>query len=271
VIVPIYRELQPAEYAIVKHNLTVLENWPVTLISSIKSKALVEELRRKLNRQTQAIITVELFADQYFDDVSGYNDLMLSRTFYNRFSKCKNILICQHDALIISNSLAEWIDRKFAFIGAPHFEGFHDPILPYKFRGSQNGGLSLRNISMARSIILVRPSQFMAFLVRQRILPIINFVLGLARRVIVEYEPGLNEDIVWSEVVPSVYKKYILPPPEVAARFAFETSPSYLFSVTGGRLPFGCHAYERYEPEFWRSHLPVELVPLLNSAVGQTG
>ena len=42
---------------------------------------------------------------------------------------------------------------------------------------------------------------------------------------------------------------------EQGLRFAFEASPRTCFEMNGGRLPFGCHAWGRYDREFWTPHL----------------
>lgn len=46
-----------------------------------------------------------------------------------------------------------------------------------------------------------------------------------------------------------------MPSCEEAADFSFEANPSYLFSIIG-KLPFGCHAFEKYEyEEFWKKYI----------------
>jgi hypothetical protein len=64
-----------------------------------------------------------------------------------------------------------------------------------------------------------------------------------------------NNDIFWSDMA-----KYYLPGFRVASfhvglRFAFEVAPSECFRMNGGNMPFGCHAWERYDREFWEPHL----------------
>jgi hypothetical protein len=38
-------------------------------------------------------------------------------------------------------------------------------------------------------------------------------------------------------------------------RFAFEAAPRQCLEMNQGRLPFGCHAWGRYDREFWTPHL----------------
>jgi hypothetical protein len=48
-----------------------------------------------------------------------------------------------------------------------------------------------------------------------------------------------------------------LPPWKVALAFAFEQNPE-ITSRLLGNLPFGCHAWERYNPSFWKKHIPLQ-------------
>ena len=48
---------------------------------------------------------------------------------------------------------------------------------------------------------------------------------------------------------------------EEGLRFAFEVSPKTCYEMNGGKLPFGCHAWAKYDPEFWKAHLVPEETP----------
>ena len=37
-----------------------------------------------------------------------------------------------------------------------------------------------------------------------------------------------------------------------AIKFSFEVMPSYLYKLNNNVLPFGCHAFEKYESDFWK-------------------
>src|SRR5690606_24654874 len=59
-----------------------------------------------------------------------------------------------------------------------------------------------------------------------------------------------NEDIIWSLFVP--FKK---PSSREALLFAFELQPSRSFELTNHQLPFGCHAWQKYEHGFWEKYI----------------
>lgn len=45
--------------------------------------------------------------------------------------------------------------------------------------------------------------------------------------------------------------KLYVPSPIEASAFAFERSPRYLYELNNNTLPFGCHAWEKYDMDFW--------------------
>ena len=53
--------------------------------------------------------------------------------------------------------------------------------------------------------------------------------------------------------MPRVCSFFTVPTPEEACDFAFEREPRFLYELNGRKLPFGCHGWEKYDPEFWRS------------------
>jgi hypothetical protein len=57
-------------------------------------------------------------------------------------------------------------------------------------------------------------------------------------------------------VLGALTEGFVLPNQMTAAQFALEVRPSHYFAVNGGRLPMGGHAWSRYEPAFWRQHVP---------------
>lgn len=47
-----------------------------------------------------------------------------------------------------------------------------------------------------------------------------------------------------------------IPNCEEAINFSFECSPKYLYELTGDRLPFGCHAWQKHDYDvFWKNFM----------------
>lgn len=68
-----------------------------------------------------------------------------------------------------------------------------------------------------------------------------------------------NEDLIFGTYTQSAsWCCPHLPSYQEAIHFSFEVHPSKLFKETSGTLPFGCHAFEKYEyTEFWSKHISI--------------
>ena len=68
----------------------------------------------------------------------------------------------------------------------------------------------------------------------------------------------LNEDFYFSKWAIHAWRmKANLPSCEEASYFSFEVNPSYLYDLNG-KLPFGCHAFEKWEFDtFWSKYIQV--------------
>jgi hypothetical protein len=171
------------------------------------------------------------------------------------------MLIAQTDVLVFADQLEEWCNRSYSYIGAPWFKGLTRPSLPLSFLGVGNGGFSLRKVSdclMVLSSPVYRPPVNGRVSLRlSEIFLLIGFIKK-ALRFSYRFPPVrlvINEDIFWGVVVPDRCDSFTVPEPEDAISFAFEAAPEYLFELNGRKLPFGCHAWERYNPQFWRDTL----------------
>jgi hypothetical protein len=64
-----------------------------------------------------------------------------------------------------------------------------------------------------------------------------------------------NEDLFWSWGVPRQISWFRIPPFDIAFKFSFEKFPKHLFLLNKHQLPFGCHAWEKYDPDFWKEYV----------------
>lgn len=212
---------------------------------------------------------IRKFANNSFKDIEGYNKLLTSPLFFYSFKEFDYLLIYQLDAFVFRNELEYWCRKDFDYIGAPWFEGFGNPASE-EFIGSGNGGFSLRKISVSLRILkrinLIK--RFRRIWFKGKIQSVFSFdklLLIMApiwkikdKNQLVRYiidQPNLNEDYFWAIIVPQIFHDYIIASPEDSVGFSFEVRPSYLFKLNNYKLPFGCHAWEKYEPEFWVNHI----------------
>ena len=69
----------------------------------------------------------------------------------------------------------------------------------------------------------------------------------------------MSEDVFWSFEARHYDPDFRIATVEEALPFAFELSPRECFTMIGSRLPFGCHAWPRYDRAFWEPSLLTEL------------
>ena len=178
----------------------------------------------------------ERFDGCFFKGLEGYNRLMASSEFYLRFSSFEYLLVCQPDVWIFRDELRQWCAKGYDYIGAPLFSLCKSHEVGKRLEATCNGGLSLRKI--ARFVEITQS--------------------GAPRKVM--EETGYNEDYVFTVSLKSTPYELKVPLPLEAAHFAFERSPKYLLKLTGYRLPFGCHAWAKYDfYGFWSRYIPYRL------------
>ena len=180
--------------------------------------------------------TIERFENKFFESLKEYNQLMLDVEFYKKFSLYDFMLVYQLDAYVFRDELEYWCGKNYAYIGAPWFEGFNlsnrnSELLDI----SGNGGFSLRKIS--------------------------NFISILNQQ---KKTVALNEDLFFSKYAPKLDSTFNVAPPEVVMHFSFECQPRRLYQMTGNKLPFGCHAWEKYDPIFWNNFIKIGLFTSIN-------
>ena len=66
---------------------------------------------------------------------------------------------------------------------------------------------------------------------------------------------GKANDLFWSFDAVHYLPTYKVAPVEEGLRFAFEASPRMCFELNQRQLPFGCHAWTKFDRAFWEPHL----------------
>jgi hypothetical protein len=214
----------------------------------------------------------ERFSGHYFEGLDGYNALLKSASFYQRFASYDYILICQLDCLVIRDELQSWMSRGFSYIGAPWFPWHQSERKPEdELWRCGNGGFSLRNVKAHLKILqTVVPKGAIYPLDREAKLKTKNAarergsykIRKLWYRVLhplsvtETVEESLRrfpfyEDSFWSIEAPKFDKLFRVPSAEEALPFAFEVDPRWCYEKNNRKLPFGCHAWAKYDKEFW--------------------
>lgn len=216
---------------------------------------------------------IKRFADSYFGSAIANTRLMLSPTFYDSFKNYRYILIYQLDALVFSDQLMEWCATDLDYIGAPWLNCTDSPKVGTSRVG--NGGFSLRKVSSFRKVLSsdrywIDPDVYwqsvasgksryaQCFHLPRKWLKSIKRFNGVKREVEQwHFRPdgARNEDQFWSDRAVQYYPDFQVAPFDVGLRFAFEVDPRQCFDLNKHQLPFGCHAWPRYDRSFWEPYL----------------
>ncbi len=260
VAIPIYQEqLSPYEAISLEQGIRILNKYPLILVKP-ESLDVSHILEKYPQLQTQN------FDDAYFKSTLTYNRLLLSEEFYERFLAYDYMLIYQLDAFVFRDELSDWCSRGYDYIGAPwrieiDFDskwkewiwnlkkkiaiwfdlkeeryGKYGPKEIIMKRGVGNGGFSLRKTKKLLSLIPENRAK-------------IEKYLELAKT-----HPAYNEDMFWGIEMNRYSRKLSIPDWRTALRFAVEHMPEKAYGLNKG-LPFGCHAWDIYETEFWKKYI----------------
>ncbi len=205
---------------------------------------------------------VEAFDPGYFTSVQGYNRLLLSTGFYERFLGSAYLLICQLDVFVFRDELASWVARGYDYVGAPWvsktdvsvrihqlkmglsklFLGTQDKVYRYETRNRVgNGGFSLRRVETHHRLSVEMRDAIEHYLRNQG-------------------THHFHEDIFWS--IEPAKKGHAHRTPQVAEAlsFSWDINPDRLFKLAGGRLPMAAHGwYKGRHLGFWEPHVAAAL------------
>ena len=207
------------------------------------------------------------FDDRFFGSLSAHNKLLFSPRFYRAFRDYKYILMYHLDALVFSDQLMQWCETDLDYIGAPWINC--DDSAWVRVPRVGNMGFSLIKIEsflkvFHSNVSWVEPDEYWKsfcaknpkyvqylhspkkYLKRLR-------VFNGARWAMSKWTRGA--DLFWSDEATTFHPEFKVAPFQMGLRFAFEVAPRLCFEQNNYTLPFGCHAWSRYDREFWEPYL----------------
>lgn len=207
---------------------------------------------------------------KYFGSGKAHDRLYLSVEFYEGFSQYEFLLMYHLDALVFSDQLLQWCERGYDFVGPPWIPG--DTIRWTDEEAVGNGGFALLKVGgflrMLRSRRRFRDPaaalrgikasgsgrEFALNVVRwvRAWLPVDNDARAHVRSWL---KSGMGSDLFISRFASYYNPEFRRPSVDEALEFAFEVEPRECFRRKGNQLPFGCHAWDRYDREFWEPFL----------------
>ena len=214
---------------------------------------------------------VKTFEREFFGSLEAHRRMLFSEKFYKSFENYRFVLIYHTDALVFSDQLEYWCEQNYDYIGPPWVPHKDAPYAGNpKFEGKVgNGGFSLRNIDSFLKVINSR---------RYWRDPVDNLIkihkaykgLSKVRRLtkaLLKFIPQFNsakkemeyskikEDWFWADRAVYYYPSFKVAPMDKAIKFGFECVPRYCYEVNNYKLPFGCHAWDKYDRAFWEDYL----------------
>ena len=209
------------------------------------------------------VYKIKHFNEQHFDSVDSYNSLLLSARFYLRFLFYKYILIHQLDCFVFRDELDYWVAMNYSYIGAPWLENYGMAEYGNAVLGVGNGGFSLRNVRHHIKSLLKYNYDAKDVLLRnflhdsKRSRPLIKEIYQLLNKIALQNafvftKWTQHEDFFWGEIARTEHSWFKVPEWGLASRFSMEVQPGYFYKLNNNKLPFGCHAWWRYDAMFWK-------------------
>jgi hypothetical protein len=246
IVIPIYKDsLSDTEILSLKQCVKILGSYPVVFTAPQHLDFSI--YAAYCNNISYSILR---FDDEYFADINGYNKLMLSAGFYKKLMQYKFILIYQLDAFVFKDELLYWCGKNYDFIGAPHpphsnangdmqflkgYKSFLKVVksvfnINHQISNVGNGGFSLRKTKTFYRLLRFLNSK------------ISNW-------------GNNNEDGFFKYWGNILYPLVKLPDDATALMFSVETSPRQSLQKLNYALPFGCHAFEKYDWQTWEPYI----------------
>jgi len=275
IVIPIYKEtLNSFEIQSVAQCVQILSEYTINFVCP---KGLDVGFYKE---KFPEIINFTYFDKLYFENLSGYNRLMLSVGFYKAFDNYQYMLVYQTDCYVFRDELMDWADKGYDYIGGVWFDDYHgSPQLGADIWHAGNGGFSLRKINTISKTLSSTSYPFKSLkqlslenktnlaenkkiYLKRIIKTLFDFISRTNSLKYYVSNTKENEDVLFMELSLK-YKKLTVPTVSESIGFAWDRLPLFLYNKLG-HLPFGCHAWYRedhcYEgnKEFWMQYIATE-------------
>jgi len=234
---------------------------------------------------------IRQFDKRYFGSTEKYSNLLVSKEFYEAFADYEYILIYQLDALVFSDRLLLWCKKGYDYIGAPWYKIEVKRLENWEPEQDcvGNGGFSLRKtqsfinvlnnynnplrkaknringyLSLFLYYISRTPKKLWDYITRKQSM---SSMLKSGSKRLKDVDYKNREDAFWSFKAKKYYPEFKIASAQEAVAFSFEVSPRFCFEKNGRKLPFGCHAWAKWDRKFWEGHLLKQAAHINNPPV----
>lgn len=239
--------------------LSVLVDYPVFYLT--KKSVPLEPLIPYRDR-----IKVLQVDDDRMANIENYSKFLMSPEFYILFAQYEFILVHQLDVVVFEDRLIEWCDKGYDYVGPPMFQGEEPQPVLWQ---SGNGGFSLRKTSSFLKLLSsrkvfprfehyreLRAELGLVFLLVLRVMLQFNgtwlaqFFPGFFRWLFTTNSKNVHEDVYFAFFAVFFVEAWRMPSPAESAGFGFDRCPKTVYAINGNKIPFGCHAWEKYDKKF---------------------
>lgn len=244
IVIPVYRSLKPEEEFSLQNTLKVFHGHAIAFLCPFEFN--MEPLVKKYPQVGIVRVSSDWLGTKR--GILGYNEMMLSESFYSLFRHYEFLLICHVDAWVFHDDLKRWENMEVDHVGAPWpmppsysrypkklyflYKTAIRPSAHYLlFNRVGNGGFSLRRVQAFIKVCQEHKSDIEHYKAHS--------------------EDSHNEDIYWS-----LYSKELrTPSTEEAYSFAFDCKPDLLYKLNNEQLPMAAHGYDKSK-FFWEKFIP---------------
>lgn len=252
VVIPIYKScLSKNEQSSLDNTMKKLSIYPIVFL--INEQVNITPLLSKYPQASTMTVSDEWLGKRR--GIQGYNEMMMSKEFYELFTDTEYILICHVDAWIFRDELEYWCSHGYDIVAAPWptrpiYRTF--PIkqiisirnLFVKEKRTKrsimrdhigNGGLCLRRVQAFKEVCIKYNSTIQEYIERA------------------PQDVLFNEDLFWA-LEPEDFK---YPSIEEALKFSYDLKPRVCHKLNHKVLPMGCHGYtHKSRVKFWSQFIP---------------
>ncbi|KAA9332268.1 hypothetical protein F0P96_12370 [Hymenobacter busanensis] len=256
VVIPIHSPY-PTKYELISFQqcLRVFKNRDIVVVSPFGMG--LDEYKKLGN--SFSIVSID---KKWQKSLMAYNKLKMSKYFYNLFSDYEFLLTYELDAFVFEDNLDYWCNQGYDYIGAPWFDGYDNPDPSNRLIGVGNSGFSLRRISSVKNVLknvyYKNPYDYLSGrkdAIKADIKLLAYKMVGFFGENYSLQNSGLLEDVFFGTIACKGAESFVKAPVEEAIKFSFEVNPREMLKINNGVLPMGCHAWWRYDLDFWKPYI----------------
>lgn len=254
IIIPIHKsKLDDFEYKSLERATLIFKNYDIVILCPNRLKNVDFFKLKKIHVN-----------NIWMKNLTMYNKLKKSKFFYKTFSHYDFVLTYELDAYVFRDELQLWCSKGYDYIGAPWFEGFTEADSNSKIIGVGNSGFSLRKTTLKDKINeYIQPPKI--YFSRNVFLKMIGVLIVYLFQILGKINLNNSvflfnndpEDIFFGYRLKEKGIKMNIAPISEAIKFSFEINPKLLLEMNNNILPFGCHAWWKYDLDFWKNHIKI--------------